>query len=393
VLAAPAQATYPGKNGRIAFQRVSGSGTAQIYTMNADGSDQRNLTNDPTGHYANPVWSPDGSRIAFGRHIPGTTGLDEIYTMNADGSNKVNLTNNLANSPMVGDFTPAWSPDGTRIAFVRSLRGVSEIYTMNADGSNKTKLSNRLNTFDGRPTWSPDGGKIVFSRQWGDGLNTWVMNADGSQPINISNNTRGWDDEFPTWSPDGSMIAFARIERGSEGGSRFTHQAYVMNSDGSNQTDLSRNLTVHEGAPAWSPSGTRMLVVRTTVAAATGFDSQQIYVMNPDSSNKVNLTNDPTVRASGPVWSPDGARIAFLRSIPGNNQIYLVNANGSGQTNISNSPTVDGAPDWQPIPGPQRADFKNAAQFCKAEQAFWGDQFESHYGGGRNAYGKCVSAR
>jgi hypothetical protein len=75
---------------------------------------------------------------------------------------------------------------------------------------------------------------------------------------------------------------------------------------------------------------------------------------------------------------------------PYNYEIYTMNADGTAQTNVTNSPAFDAYPDWQPIPAPKRSDYKNAAQFCKAEQSFWGDQFAGRYGGGPSAYGKCV---
>ena len=157
-----------------------------------------------------------------------------------------------------------------------------------------------------------------------------------------------------------------------------------MNSDGSNQTDLTRDLWIHEGPPHWSPDGTKIAFNR----------SAQIYVMNPDGLNKLNLTNDPTFFATGPLWSPDGTKIAFRGHPRGSDGgFYVMNADGSEQTKIPNSPTSGSPLDWQPIPGPKRSDYKNAAKFCKAEQDFWGKQFASRYGGGKNAFGKCVSAK
>lgn len=146
----PAEATFSGQNGKIAFSGFSDPNTRNIYTMNADGSELTDISNPDTHEeeVTNPVWSPDGTMFAFESARDGDR---EIYVMNTDGSNVTRLTDNEP----VEDVDPAWSPDGTKIAFERSQVFVGrEIYTMNADGSNVTRLTN--NAFsDGEPAWGP----------------------------------------------------------------------------------------------------------------------------------------------------------------------------------------------------------------------------------------------
>ena len=116
--------------------------------------------------------------------------------------------------------------------------------------------------------------------------------------------------------------------------------------------------------------------------------------MNADGTNPTRLTNDR--RSSGdPAWSPDGTKIAFETDREGNYEIYTMNSDGTSQTRLTNiAGAYNFSPDWQPLPGPQRSDYKNAAQFCKAERDFLGEsQFRAKYGGGANAYGKCVSGK
>src|SRR6185503_9170858 len=138
-----------------------------------------------------PVWSPDGTKIAFGRKT--FTVNSQIYVMNADGSNPTRITNNSA-----ADSQPSWSPDGTKIAFV-STRDESkgEIYVMNADGSNQTRLTTNTE-FELDPAWSPDGTKIAFTStrdfpgvpgNVANGFEVYVMNANGSNPTRLTNNT------------------------------------------------------------------------------------------------------------------------------------------------------------------------------------------------------------
>ena len=107
------------------------------------------------------------------------------------------------------DSTPAWSPDGSKIAFTSAIDGYNEIYVMNADGSNIIQLTDNSDWDDVSPAWSPDGSKIAFmsDRDRDDDIfEIYVMNADGSNVIQLTNNSD--QDGFPAWSPDGSKIAF-----------------------------------------------------------------------------------------------------------------------------------------------------------------------------------------
>ena len=136
----PSDFPQPSLTGKIAF--VSDRGVrVVIYVMNADGSNQTRLTNNPSSE---PCFSPDGNKIAFASWSDG-----EIYVMNADGSNQTRLTNNW-----VYDGEPCFSPDGTKIAFVSTRDGDGEIYVMNADGSNVINLTNNP-AWDAEPSWGP----------------------------------------------------------------------------------------------------------------------------------------------------------------------------------------------------------------------------------------------
>jgi dipeptidyl aminopeptidase/acylaminoacyl peptidase len=143
----PSQAAFPGQNGKIAFQSGR-DGNLEIYTMNPDGSSVIRLTNNPTTGAVDrfPAWSPDGNKIAFTRWNLDFSSLN-IYVMNADGSNQTNISN--------GD-EPAWSPDGTKIAFISGLAGPG-IYVMNSDGSNPTNIAPNLafNDNNEQPDWQP----------------------------------------------------------------------------------------------------------------------------------------------------------------------------------------------------------------------------------------------
>jgi len=213
-------------------------GNPEIYVMNADGSEQKNLSHSPAGAIA-PVWSPDGKKIAFQSVKDGNT---EIYVMNADGSEQKNLTNNPAQ-----DKYPSWSPDGKKIAFVSDKEGTNivpnAIYVMNTDGQDIRRLTySDIGSFvSSFPSWSPNGKRIAFHSYRDRNHDIYVMKADGSEQKNLTNNPAYND--HPFWSPDGKKIAFISLRDGSA--AQMTpdqrREIYVMNADGSEQRNLTNN--------------------------------------------------------------------------------------------------------------------------------------------------------
>jgi Tol biopolymer transport system component len=271
-----AQATSPGANGRIAFTSLRGGGR-DIYVMNADGSGQVNLTNDPASDY-DAAWSPDGTRIAF---VSDRDGNNEVFVMNADGTGQVNLTNNLATY----DLYPTWSPDGTRIAFTSTRDGDEELYVMNADGTGQVRLTNVPTGRNYQPAWSPDGTRIAFTSTRDGDNDVYVMNADGTGQVNLTNDPA--TDWTPAWSPDGTRITFGSYRNGEA-------ELYAMNADGTEPVNLTNDPANDEDG-TWSPDGATIAFVTTRDGAT------EIYAMNADGTGQVNLTNAPGYD-SGPDW-------------------------------------------------------------------------------------------
>ncbi len=292
VAAQPAGAAFPGKNGKIAYDRAFDS-----WTKNASlDSPETKLLDDAQ----EPAYSPDGSRVAFER-------ANEIYVANVNGTGvPIRLTNDC-----LLDSAPTWSHDGTRIAFVRrssstdptSCSGGYNIWTMNADGTGKKQLTTEGGF--GSPSWSvpvlPDApdGKILYK---GGGLDFWTMNPDGSGKVKLTYTCpteNGICDDAagnPTFSPDGTEIA-----------AEYFGDIFVIPSGG----------------------GESRVILGTKKDGYPGAEEN-------------------------PAWSPDGTRIAFEHNdIGGSSQagISWARADGSSTapTQITGN-TGEQNPDWQPIP-------------------------------------------
>jgi len=262
-------------------------------------------------------------RIAFTSIRDGNS---EIYVMNPNGSGQTRLTFNKAE-----DLDPAWSPDATRIAFVRD----GQILIISPDGSTEKVLTDPAH--HRRPSWSPDGKLIAFDStrdKAGVARDIFIMKADGTNQTRI---TTGGDDESnsaPAWSPDGRSIAFACGEKDADGNGGIC----VMDPDGFGIQALTANLRGRDIDPAWSPDGRKIVFERSGEVLR-----RDVMIMNADGSDVqkiANGTNDVLTSQAHPVFSPDGKRIAF-GSDPGfgdNTNIRTMDPDGSNQIALTQNP-------------------------------------------------------
>ncbi|HJS97099.1 MAG TPA: hypothetical protein VJ741_22720 [Solirubrobacteraceae bacterium] len=249
----------------IVFTRLAtGQSNSEIFVMAANGAGRTELTDTPQGN-SDPTWSPDGTRIAFVSERDGQ--VPDVFIMRSDGTDVRQITHDSARKSEL-----AWSPKGDRIAFVRTPAGGGdrEIYSVNTDGSGLTDLSNDPTSLDLEPAWSPDGTSIAYSgalhKGESVGMDLWIMNADGSgQHELFHENNKYSDGAYPAWSPDGTTIAFT-----ANNGSGYYHVWAVPASGGQN-TELITN-KVPGGNPVdeevdWAPASTNV-VLRTKIAKA-----------------------------------------------------------------------------------------------------------------------------
>jgi Tol biopolymer transport system component len=250
---------------------------------------------------------------------------------------------------------PVWSPDGNSIAFFSDRGGNPDVYVMKPDGSQVEQLTRDAfaslyftkSAEDRNPSWSPDGSQIAFESGRENQMLTYVnhdiyvMAADGSNVRRLTDD--GADEGGPRWSPNGESIAYVKMEY-------FSNQSpienpawdiYVMNADGTEQVQLTKDPS-YELEPSWSPDGAKIAFISDR--NGQNFD---IYVMNADGSNVMQLTND-SANEFGPAWSPDGKQIVFNSDRNGNVQLFMMNIDGTNLVQLTQDTSNSAYADWSP---------------------------------------------
>lgn len=225
----------------LVFARHTGS-KIQLFLLDIKTGKERRLTKSKSPEY-DAVWSPDGKRLAFAFDKTSPNQGDiEVHLIDPDGKNQKPLA--VTQGKLSHEESPAWSPDGKRIAYTSTRDGNQELYVIGIDGKNRKRLTSHP-AIDAHPSWSPDGKRIAFAtNRWGD-LEIASLELSTGRLTRLTRH-KGLDD-YPTWSPDGKQIAFTRNLRGNL-------EIFTMAPDGS---DL-RNRTAKSGIdnfPGWTPDG------------------------------------------------------------------------------------------------------------------------------------------
>jgi Tol biopolymer transport system component len=307
---------------RKIFFFTNRDGNQELYSMNTDGSNQTNLTQN-SAFEADFSWSPGVRQILFTSNRDGN---DEIYSMFVDGAMQTRLTNDTAT-----DRKARWSKDASQIVFESYRDGNEEIYVMNPDGSGQTRITNSA-FWDQDPRWSPDGTRILFQTDRTSNEELYTMDPGGGSLLNLTNDPAR--DTGGMWSPDGSRIAFVSNRSGND-------QIWVMDADGTNQLRVTNSLGA-DYRPRWHPDGWRILFY----SDRNGIGSEGVYVINADGSGEWQVTSGPG-NALRPGWSPSGHRIVFQSDWGQPWEIYSVDENGGDLRNLTSHQDEDFGANWR----------------------------------------------
>jgi len=300
-----------------------------IDIVGADGSERRRL--NATGMDTAPAWAPDGTRIAF----VGAAGEEgQIFVVRPDGGGLTQLTHVRQGDGEVGP--PVWSPDGTRIAYVDGLN--RRLMVANADGTALRALAGSVSENFPMPSWSPDGTRLTFLRGEAGRNRISVVGADGRglrtlKRVRLDTSEGG----APTWSPDGRRIAFVHAARN-------TFAVYVIRPDGTGLRRIDRC----GFEPAWSPDG-RTLACWGYRYGNRGRIFGAIRVVAVDGSFNRPIDRTRTRAALRDLaWSPDGTKLAYIRTEKRGESLYTIDANGRAERRLGSSQLILPPIAWSP---------------------------------------------
>jgi Tol biopolymer transport system component len=279
-------------NDQILVIRGNTSANRNLAIITIESGSTQALTDDLIFDNTTPAWSPDGTRIAYAGD---QTGNYEIVVRAFGEDAPVNIT-----SHPTRDLHPVWSPDGTRIAFESNRGGQWDVYIINADGSGESVNLSQHPSDDGNPTWSPDGSQIAFASNRDGDFDIYVVDLLGiAEPENITGTSS--NDVFPAWSPDGRLIAFRSDRTGD-------NEIFVMTANGAQIRRISFH-PANDTSPSWSPDSRRLVFASNrseTIVSSGNIQTKSdydIYVVNISSLEIQRLTQQ-TTNENYPVWRP-----------------------------------------------------------------------------------------
>jgi TolB protein len=313
--------------GRIVFATTRAGGDADVAIMRADGGEVDVLTDNTWADVA-PQASVDRTRLAW-LAAPGAL---QLHVARLDGSDR----RELPVGPVV-EVPPRWSATG-RIAVVSRRDRNVEVYALDGDGDDIVNLTREL-AVDTAPAWSPDGSRVAFVSERGVPAGDpavrenriFTMAADGSDLVALELAERGeWS--ALAWSPDGHRLA-AVLRAREPGGTAIRSRLMTMTPSGGELVQIGRP-EVRE--LAWSPDGTRIAFAQ----------DGNLHTASPIGTALVQVSTTGLDRS--PAWSPDGAALAFVSERDGDAEIYRARADGSAVANLTADAASDTAPQWLP---------------------------------------------
>ena len=262
------------------------------------------------------------TRLAF---VQAEGDAKEIYVMDLDGQNLTAITRDRSTA-----LSPAWSPDGTQLAYVSYVEGQPKIFIANVFSGARRAVAGYPG-INITPAWHPAGGRLAVTLSKDGNPDIFLMDAQGSL---LKALVSGWAiDVSPSWSPDGSKIAYVSNESGNP-------HIYVLDLAGGNK----RRLT-YEGkyntSPAWSPKGDWIAF------SSMNGGRHNIFIVRPDGSGLRALTHGEGDNES-PTWSPDGRLVAFSSTREGASAIWAAVVNGEGIRRLTRLGGAQSQPSWSP---------------------------------------------
>jgi Tol biopolymer transport system component len=324
---APAGDPCTAAGGRIVFATTRAGGDADIAIMRADGGDVAVLTDNTWPDLA-PQASVDRTRLAW-LAAPGTL---QLHVARLDGSDR----RELPVGPVV-EVPPRWSATG-RLAVVSQRDRNVEVYALDGDGDDIVNLTRDL-AVDTAPAWSPDGSRVAFVSERGVPAGDpavrenriYTMAADGSGLVALEVGERGeW--RALAWSPDGHRLAGVLRAR-ERGGTAIRTRLMTMTPSGAGLAQIGRP-EVRDYA--WSPDGTRIAFEQ----------NGNLHTASPIGAALVEVSLTGLDRS--PTWSPDGASLAFVSERDGNAEVYRARADGTAVVNLTADASTDSSPQWLP---------------------------------------------
>jgi hypothetical protein len=294
---------------------------AGVYDIAAGGFEVEGSFVDANGHTVSVVISGT---------LPGLTGQEPVNVY--VGSDTFSATLGSGTTP-VPSATPGPTPTpgaGHKIVYSApvTLGTFNDIWVVNPDGSGKTNLTKSPSNFDTDPAWSRDGSRIAWSRLSMGSYQLAVMNADGGDQHVITDEEGSDNDVQPAWSPDGQQIVF--IDKGGS--------IVIVQADGSaRHTVLSGTLDISQSQPNWSPDGSKIVFGSNRDNLALHFaEGFELYTIHPDGSGLTRLTTN-AASDDYPVWTPDGGSIFFVGLRTFRKNVLRISANGSGEQAVTSS--------------------------------------------------------
>jgi Tol biopolymer transport system component len=305
----PAEAAFPGASGAIAYTCCD-HGNLDVWRMDPDGFGATKLTEN-TAYDSQPAFSSEGTQIVFNSLRDDGDGSNDwdIYRMNAAGNNERKLTTDTPTPNTVDDVEPFWFANDTKVVFRRNEVNPSNanIWVLSLDENGNPAGEQRLTSdpkSDQMPVVSPNGKLIAFASDRDGDWEIYVMKASAPEgpnnvPRKLTNNTRTnvndpnqMRDWNPDWSPSGKQLVFESNRDGDD-------EIFVMNADGTNQRNLTKNTAFIDIDPVFSPDGKKISFERSNPA----FYARDIFRMRADGTRQVNLTENFQVEAN-PAWQP-----------------------------------------------------------------------------------------